>query len=69
MISFLLQLRSPWKTIKRRSLTKKSLGTEMDQPSRVPHQDPVRVATMYGELGNKLVSTIQPDQTPSIFPI
>lgn len=26
----------------------------MDQ-SRVPHQDPDRVATMYGELGNKLV--------------
>jgi hypothetical protein len=28
------------------------------ESSRVPHQDPDRVATMYGELGNKLVRGI-----------
>ncbi|KAJ5478093.1 hypothetical protein N7530_003602 [Penicillium desertorum] len=33
----------------------------MDQ-SRVPHQDPDRVATMYGELGNKLRKTLPADQ-------
>ncbi|KAJ5762360.1 uncharacterized protein N7511_005742 [Penicillium nucicola] len=40
----------------------------MDQPSRVPHQDPDRVATMYGELGNKLVQHAKRTQSLAHLP-
>ncbi|KAJ6048564.1 uncharacterized protein N7446_011247 [Penicillium canescens] len=53
---------------KRRSLTKKCLGTEMDHPSRVSHLDPDRVATMYGELGNKLVQHAKRTQSLAHLP-
>ncbi|CAI7573685.1 DNA replication complex GINS protein [Penicillium digitatum] len=39
----------------------------MDQ-SRVPHQDPDRVATMYGELGNKLVQHAKRTQSLAHLP-